>query len=137
MHLIHRMTDMGLQQRGLRATTPPHSVQGEASRPSHTHSGSRSPRSGSSHGCSVSTARPWPHSGWSAGTRHRGRHINGSRENPEISVTPGNHRWIVSRHNTRLGSKTGLLSRCLWASQVGLEGKNLLANAGDVRDAGV
>lgn len=27
------MIDTGLQQRGLRATTPPHSVQGEASRP--------------------------------------------------------------------------------------------------------
>ena len=52
----------------------------------HTHSGSRSPRSGSSRGCSVSTARPWPHSGWSAGTGHRGRRINGRRETPDVSV---------------------------------------------------
>ena len=135
------MTDMGCSSVG--CGRPPHLPLSRAEPPAlaRTHSGSRSPRSGSSRGCSVSTARPWPHSGWSAGTGHRGRQINGRYEDPEISVhdceiAPGSHRWIVSKH-TSFGFKTGLLSRCLWVSQAVPAGKSLPANAGDVRDAGV
>lgn len=47
-----------------------------AEAPPPTYSGSRSPRSGSSRGCSGWTARPSPRSGSSAATAHAGRHTS-------------------------------------------------------------
>lgn len=62
---------------------PPSTVEPRPTFPVLTYSGSRSPHSGNSLGCFVSTAKPWPRSGSSAATGHRGRHTNARCKNSE------------------------------------------------------